>query len=1056
MPGRLPALILTFAILPSAPGQNPGSDGQSETNPPPVEKRLRAAGRDLVAPLRWRNVGPANPMGRITDLEVPVGHTSTWYAGTAGGGVWRTRNAGTTWENVFDRQGSVSIGDIATAPSNPDVVWIGTGEENARNSVQWGDGIYKSTDGGESFTHMGLAESFQIGHIAIHPTNPDIVFVAALGHLWGPNPERGVYRTQDGGASWQLVHHIDEKTGCIDVRIDPQNPQIIYACMFARERHEFDTNDPEVRFGEGAGLFRSDDSGDSWQQLTNGLPGCTWGRSGIDLWQEDPNTLFLIVETERSGWAMGDRKDRLEGDPIPEEERQRGQGARRRMPRGTAIMGIPSEGEDGGEDTPGAILSDVTEGGPAADAGLQAGDRITAIDGEDVPNYGDLLEIIRDSRGGQKVQVTFVRGEQTEEVELTFGERQSGGNQFPNGIYGGRLNGQQANRQQFQGDLGHETGGIFRSDDRGETWRRINSLTERPFYYSVIRVDPRSTDHIYSVGTSLWATHDGGEKFAAINQGIHVDFHAVWINPGDSNHLLAGCDGGVNESFDQGKTWQVHQGFSAAQYYDIWADNSVPYKVIGGLQDNGTWVGPSQTRYREGITMADWVTVYGGDGFGAVTDPVEPLNLYGTSQNGAVGVIDLRARSQTRINRPRPAEGNAKFNWDSPFALSPHNRLQLWHAGNHVYAIQRYAHLDNRQTRADRTPLGSGEGFGGMRPGGGRPRGGLKAEIVSPQLGLTSDGTATSLAESPLTQRLVYVGTDDGALWRGLPDGTWERIDTNLPAMPGPRYVSDIVPSHHDADTVYVTLDGHRSNDFRTYAFVSEDRGDTWRALTLDLPLSEPCYAIMEDPRNRDLLFLGTEYGCHVSIDRGEHWHRLGDGLPTVAVRDIFLHDRDSDLVLGTHGRGVWILDIAPLRDVDSDVLEQDSHLFQPEDVILWRMTSRGYSGNRHYKAPNPDYGASFYVYLAEDQDEPITLTVHDVAGKELASLRGHGRRGIQRLHWNARVENRIADPGSYACRLEHDGRTTTRGFTLHPDPLTGQLAAPAASTPDYLNSRGR
>lgn len=1087
--------VIAVAFTPPADQeQTPPTPTTTSAAEPPTQAAAATAAQEpavpstspfseqLVANLAWRHLGPANPMGRMTDIAVHPARQSTWFVGTAGGGLWKTDNAGTTWSCVSARLGSVSIGDVAIAPSNPDIVWIGAGEENARNSVQWGDGVYKSTDGGASWTHMGLRETFQIGHVEIHPTNPDVVYVAALGRLWGDNAERGVYRTKDGGASWERVLHLDERTGCIDVRLHPTDPTTVFACLYERKRDGFDGNDPSVRFGKKNGLYKSVDGGDNWRQLTNGLPTNLWGRSGIDLLASRPDTMFAIVESERSGWAKGDRKDLLPGEgqsarggnrggearaagsdggllpPNPAlQQQEEGEQPRNEAPAGErsaapqgqnpaaggrvrrgAELGVGSDGGDGTADAPGAILRAITDGGPAAQAGLLIGDRVTKVGDEAVKTFADLAEIVRDATPGAKATLTFVRDTETKTAEVTWGQRQPGAFQQiagrPSGPYSGRLFGQDANKQKEQGELGFECGGVYRSDDRGENWRRVNSLTERPFYYSVIRVDPRSDQNVYCVGTTLWGTRDGGEKFAAINQGIHVDFHGIWVDPDDSDHLVAICDGGVNETFDRGASWQVHRGFSAAQYYDAVADNSVPYNVIGGLQDNGTWVVPSRTRFRDGVGTTDCFTIYGGDGFGAQTDPAEPWIAYATSQNGALGVVDLRSGAQTRISRERLADGQtARFNWDAPFTLSPHNRLTLYHAGNFVWRGERHAHLDNRATRPGQGPVRAD---------------GLRMRKVSPALGRTPEGTAVALAESPRVQGLLYVGTDDGALWRTDDGGAnWQRLEQNLP-LPGPRYVSDLVPSFFADDRVYLTVDGHRSDDFATYVFVSNDRGASWRDLGIELPSREPCYAVMEDPRNEDLLYLGTEYGAYASFDRGERWFPLGAELPTVAVRDLFVQDRDSDLIAATHGRGVFTLDVEALRQVTRAVARKPAHLFAIEPAILWRMQSRGWQGQKNWHAKNPPYGATFHVWLAEAPKDKPVLTVHDVTGAEIARVEGKAEAGLQAIQWDARVgRNQLATPGTYAVRWQGMKDVDARAFQLLPDPATTAVdGAEAAS----------
>lgn len=1029
----LPLLLL--CCLPSlltAQDPNPALPEQAAADPAPAAPPANAFRRDHVAQLAWRNLGPVNPMGRVTDLDVHPKEPRTWLVGTAGGGLWKTTNAGTTWSNVFDRLGSVSIGDVAIAPGDPNLIWIGTGEENARNSVQWGDGVYKSTDGGQNWTHMGLRETFQIGHVEIHPTNPDIVYVAALGRLWSSNEERGVYKTEDGGQTWQRVLYRDERTGCIDVRVHPKDPETVFAVLYERRRDGFDGNDPAVRFGQHSGLYKSTDGGRSWRQLTQGLPDCQWGRAGIDLWGNNPDVMVAIVETERSGWATGSQQ-RASARAEPTAD-----GNNRGAP-GSALMGIggDSQAGEGTEEAPGAVLLQVTAGGPAATAGLQEKDRITKIASTDIKSYADLTAFLGTARGGDEVKVVYVRDDETKETTLTFGIRPAGGgagaaanNAYPNG---GRLFGQIENRQDRQGPDGYQTGGVFRSEDRGETWTRVNSLTERPFYYSVIRIDPQDDQNIYCVGTTLWGSNDGGKKFAGINRGIHVDFHAIWVDPEDSDHLLAGCDGGINETYDRGQTWQVHLGFCASQYYDVVADNSVPYNVIGGLQDNGTWVGPSRTRYREGILHEDWRTIYGGDGFGAQTDPLEPWIVFCTSQNGALGMVDLRGGSQVRMQR-EPAPGTARFNWDAPFILSPHNRLVLYHAGNFVWRGNRHAHLDHRNTRPGQNPI--------------RNQDSMRLQCISPQLGRTSTGTATAIAESPRVPGLLYVGTDDGALWRTDDGGQkWQRLDQNLPLL-GPRYISDLVPSHFADQRVYLTIDGHRSDDFATYVLVSEDRGDTWRMLDDDLPGREPCYAVMEDPRNENLLFLGTEYGCYVSLNRGQHWLPLGSGLPTVSVRDLFVQDRDSDLIAATHGRGVWVLDIEPLRQLTAAIAKSPAHLFEVEPAILWQMTSRNLQGHRDWKAPNPAYGVTFYLWAAETPAKAPMLTIHDVTGTEIAKVEGKAIAGLQPVVWDARLgQGRTARPGTYAVRWAGQEGLAARAFELRPDPKTLPTGATAGTT---------
>ncbi len=1008
MRGLVSAFSLALCLSPAF-----AQDAKTEDQKPKQQSKKPAAKKpvfraDQVSNLPWRNIGPANMAGRITDIDVHPKHLSTWYVASAGGGLWKTRNAGTTWEALFQHQTTVSIGDVAIAPANPDIVWVGSGEENGRNSVSFGDGVYKSVDGGKTFTNMGLKETFQIGHIAIHPINSDIVYVAALGRLWGHNPDRGVFRTKDGGETWQKILYFDEKTGCIDIRIDPNNNDILYACMYERMRDQFDSNDPIVRIGEKSGIYRSENGGDTWDQVTDGLPSCNWGRSGLALSGTTPGKLFATIETEKTGWANA--KDKFK--------------KAKKSKRGNAFMGINGRS---GVDDEGAVLTNVTAKGPSAKAGLKAGDRIVKIGDTEVESYRDLTKAIRTSKGGDKVKVSFVRKGETKSVELTYGKRPTSGRggSASYGQYAGRLRGQNANVQKNQGEAGFETGGYFVSEDYGKSWKRVNSLTERPFYYSVIAADPQSDDNLYACGTNFWGSSDGGKKFSSMNRGIHVDFHAIWVDPSNSDHLVLGCDGGLHVTFDRCKTWQQINNFVIGQFYHANADNSVPYRVYGGLQDNGTWAGPSRTRFREGATQADWVTIMGGDGFRARIDPEDPNIVFATSQNGNLGRIGMDGTGGGRVQKPR---GLTKSSWDSPFFLSPHNNKILYFAGSHAVRS-----LDR----------------------------GRNSELISPYLPLTERGAATAFDESPVKAGILYVGTDDGALWRSKDGGkNWDALQDNIIGLPGPRYVSHIEASHHDAKRVFVVMDGHRSNDDRTHIFVSEDMGDTWKSLANGIE-NEPAHVLVEDPQNEGLLFVGTEFGCYASLNHGKAWFDLGTDFPTVAVRDLDIQNRDSDLIAGTHGRGIWIIDIEPLRQLTAKVTAKDAFLCQPEATILWKMRSKVLLGHREWRAPNPRVGVPIYLWLKEAPEKKPRVTIHDITGKQIAVVSGKAKAGLQVLHWSAtgssgqegrgrRSRGRQVSEGSYSARYVFGEETLVQAIVLKADPAAS--ISPVATEPKSRN----
>ena len=790
---RSSALLLLLALLaPAALAQE-----ARQESPAAVEPALPASYADAF---HWRSIGPANMGGRIVDLAVVESDPSTYWVATASGGLLKTTNAGVTYEHQFDQESTVSIGDVTVAPSNPDIVWVGTGEANPRNSVSWGDGVYKSEDGGETWRNMGLRESFQIGRIVIHPEDPDIVYVGALGRLWGPNEERGLFKTTDGGETWEKVLYVDEDTGVIDLQMHPTDPDTLIAATYQRRRDGFDTNDPAVKWGEGSGLYKTSDGGLTFRRLSNGLPSGKLGRIGLDWYRADPNVVYAVVESDR----------------ITHE------------PENAAYLGV--EGRDADV---GARLTTVAEDGPAAEAGLEEGDIVVAVEGTTVHSYADLVKEIRRRLAGDTVQIEVSRDRESVVMEATFSRRpgseedeseegppvEASAPEEPGAIaaaephaeetasgaqsetvegeavavaeasgeegesvaateasadapagegegeegeeeeeeeapepgpFHSGLGGQRENVQDQQGPEGHEYGGVYRSSDAGETWVRVNSVNPRPMYFSQIRVDPSDETYQWVLGVSLYQSEDGGETYDddGAGNGVHVDHHAMWINPQDGRHVILGNDGGVYVSFDRGKNWDHHNHLAIGQFYRVTADFERDYKVYGGLQDNGSWGGPSRVRTGGGPVNEDWIRVGGGDGFVCKVDADDPDLIYMESQNGAMGRYHLTTGERGSV-RPRAPRGTRyRFNWNTPFILSSHNTKIHYSAGNYVFRS-----------------YNKGEGI----------------QAISPEISRTDRGSATALSESPVDPGILYVGTDDGAVWM-TQSGGHEWVDLrNLP-----------------------------------------------------------------------------------------------------------------------------------------------------------------------------------------------------------------------------------------------------------------------------------
>ena len=923
-----------------------------------------------VDALTWRPIGPASMGGRIIDLAVVESDPTTYYVATASGGLFKTINNGTTFSPIFEKQSTVSIGDVCISASDPSIIWVGTGEHNARNSVSWGDGVYKSTDAGRTWQNMGLKKSFQIGRIAIHPTNPNIVYVGALGRLWGRNKQRGLYMTTNGGQSWKRVLYVDAKTGCVDVVMHPRDANTLIVAMYERQRDGFDSNDPAKRWGPGSGIYKTTDGGENWTKLTKGLPEAELGRVGLAYYQANPNTVYAIVESEKIGTGPAAAFMGISGSESP---------------RGTT-----------------ATLRSVTAGGPAEKAGLQAGDQVVEVDGEEVASYNDLVVKIRSHKPGEKSPIKIKRGDEEVSVELTWGKRSGTAGTRPFTAY---LGGQRANASQQQGEKGVHTGGIFKSIDGGETWKRINSLNPRPFYYSQIHIDPSDDRYQYVMGVSLHTSGNGGVEYGTGGRNVHPDHHAMWIDPRDGRHLILGCDGGLYISYDRGKTWDFNNVMDIGQFYDVGLDTRTPFRAYGGMQDNGSWGGPTRKRGSRGPVNADWLRIGGGDGFVCRVDPADPDLVYYESQSGNMGRLNLRTGERARI-RPTPPKGTRyRFNWKTPFALSHHNSKIFYCAGNFVFRSL------NR---------------------------GSKLQKISPEITRTDRGSATAIAESPRDPNVLYVGTDDGALWVTKDAGhAWIDI-TKKVGLPKSYHVSTIEASRFETGRAYVAFDGHRSNNDRPHIYVTEDFGQTWQAIKANLP-SGSTRCLREDVSNANLLFLGTEFGIFATLDRGRHWMRIHNNLPTVAIHEIAVHPTENEIVAATHGRSLWVLDVSPLRQMTADIAKAKAHLFKPADGVLWAgALSSANSGHRNFSSQNANFGSAFYYYLSAEAKE-VSLEIRDIKGDLIRQLGADKKVGLHRTMWDLRRSLPRRQPTNSAAQAFRQLDTNSDGKLTKEDAAKGQ-----------------
>ena len=858
------------------------------------------------AGLSYRNIGPANMSGRMSDVEGVAGDPALLYLAAASGGVWKTINAGVTWTPVFDKQPVQSIGDMAVDPTNAEVIYVGSGEANVRNSVSFGNGVYKSTDGGKTWKHIGLADTRHISRIVINPLDTRKVYVAAIGHAFGPNEERGVFMSEDGGDSWKKVLYLDNVHGAADIDIDPKNPNRLYAAMWYFDRKQWDFKSGD----EKGGIFRSIDGGKTWTKATKGLPKLM-GRIGIKVAPSMPNIVYAVAET-REGY-------------------------------------------------------------------------------------------------------------------------------------------------------------VFKSTDNGETWTKTSDNAHtlgRGFYYADLRVDPTDENRVYTLGMGFFMSVDGGYTFRAVTGNFHGDHQTMWIDPKNPRRMYMGDDGGINVTEDRGASWRWFQNIAVGQFYQLSYDMREPfYSVSGGLQDNGTWVGPSRTR-GGAILSESWRFIQGGDGYYAVSHPDDPDRFLSDYQAGGIAATNLRTFEQREASpQPKrmdgyPADSNkVRFNWNAPIVKSPHDGKIVYFAGNIVFRSTdwgtTWTAISPDLSKNDKSRQGNAGG----------PV--LKENTVAEYY-----GTVFSLEESPVRKGVIWVGTDDGNVQVTQDDGkTWTNVAANIPGVGADAVISAVEPSRRDAGTAYVGIERRMMDDFKPYVFKTTDYGRTWTNITGNIPATAYVQVVREDPKNNNLIYVGTELGLYANWNGGAgDWMRLHLGnLPSVAVHEIRVHPRDNDLIVATHGRAIWILDdAAPIQQMTTQIAAEATHLFPLRPATRYNTGGGEWSwGNQAYKGTNTPYGAAI-TYWIKDKPAADSLVKVEIFlnGQVIRTLKKpSASAGFNRVTWDLRYEapKALSDmpgdsaepgdwrgrpmgaqalPGAFAVRLTVNGRSQEQPLTIRIDPSSGVTLA--------------
>ena len=849
---------------------------------------------DLLQSYSWRAIGPANMGGRVTDIDGVPGNPSTFYVSGADGGIHKTIDGGVSFQPIFENQRAYSIGALTIAPSDKNILWVGTGEGDPRNSVGYGWGVYKSADGGASWEHLGLKKTERIKRIVVDPTNPDVACVCALGKEWGANPERGVFKTTDGGKTWDKILYIDEDTGCADIAMENENPRIMYAGMWTFRRRPWRFDDG----GKNTAIYKTTDGGANWKKIMNGLPETDMARPGIHIAQSDPDIVYLMTEFEGGGTA-------------------------------------------------------------------------------------------------------------------------------------------------------------FRSEDKGENWIMVNddpNINFRPFYYSDVRVDPQNPNILFSISGRLSRSKDNGKTWERIATTVHGDHQALWIDPQNPEYILNGSDGGFQRSFDGGDNWEIINNIELSQFYQIQVDNLKPYNVYGGLQDNGTWVGPSNSLYNAGILKRHWKGLAYGDGYFAEPIPGNEHLVYTNLQGGVPFLVDSRYGNVQTIH-PYPkiigSAGDAielhkyRFNWDAPIHISPHDPETVYIGGNVIFKSQ-----DRGNSWEVISPDLTTNDKSKQRTSGGT--------IYQDNTAAEFHCTVLYIAESPVQKGVLWAGTDDGNVQLSMDGGkNWTNLKDRIKGLPDFAWVSKIHASEHQAGTAFVTVDQHRMNDFRPYVFMTKNFGKSWEKISSNLPKDDYVKVVRQDPHNPNLLFAGMEHGIYASWNLGKSWEKINIDLPNVSVRDLRIQARDRDLIVGTHGRGAYILDdIRPLEELNM-AQGKSLHVFPVREAVLWNMFWRIENlGDRTYKAKNPEFGAYINLSINQDTSDPVVVEIKDSKGNIVTTLEHkEAKKGVNRLVWDLgydgakELKNKIEEgfsygtlrpkvpPGNYVATINAMNQTTKTNITVSADP---------------------